>query len=98
MFTYFVTLSIAIFSIGIAGVVASRNFLIMMLSVEVALVASTLLAISFFYFVASSDIVLLLLTIWSIASAEVIAMVAIYRYMVKEQISLDVAKLSKLRN
>ncbi len=98
IFLYFMVMSVALFAVGLAGVVASRNFLIMMLSIEVALVASTLLALSFFYFVDSSDIILLLLTIWSIASAEVIALVAFYRYMTKQEINLDVSKLSKLKN
>lgn len=98
IFEYFALLAIAVFAIGMAGVVASRNFLIMMLSIEVAITASTLLALSFFYFVGGTDIVMLLLTIWAIASAEVMALVAFYRYMAKEEVSLDVTKLSKLKN
>jgi NADH-quinone oxidoreductase subunit K len=98
IFIYFVILAVAVFAIGIAGVVASKNFLIMMLSIEVAIAASTLLAVSFFYFVSGADIVMLLLVIWSVASVEVIALVAFYRYMAKEEISLDVTKLSKLKN
>ena len=94
---YFIALSISIFAIGMAGVVASRNFLIMLLSIEVAITASTLLAMSFFYYVSLSDIIAFLITVWSIASVEVIALVAFNRYMIKEEISLDVAKLSKLK-
>ena len=37
IFTYFMLLSMALFAIGIAGVVASRNFLIMMLSIEIVI-------------------------------------------------------------
>lgn len=95
---YFVILSSALFAIGISGVVASRNFLVMMLSIEVAIVASSLLAMSFFYYVGANNIVVFLLVIWSIASAEVIALVAFYKYMVKGEISLDIRKLSKLKN
>lgn len=91
-------LSIALFAIGIGGILASRHFLIMMLSIEVALVASTLLALSFFYYAAVSNILLFLLAVWAVASVEVIVLVALYRYMVKGEISLDVTKLSKLKN
>lgn len=95
---YFMLLSAMLFAIGIAGVLASRHFLIMMLSVELALVASTLLAVSFFYFSQGGNILVLLLAIWSVASAEIIAIVVFYRYIVRKEVNLDVSKLSKLRN
>jgi len=98
IFTYFMVLGFAMFAIGVSGIAASRNFLIMMLSVEVAIVASTIMALSFFYFVAGGNILLFMIAIWSIASAEVMVMVAFYRYMVKGEISMDVSKLSKLKN
>ena len=95
---YFVALSFSLFAIGIAGVAASRHFLIMMLSVEVAIIASTLLATVFFYFTASGDIVTLLLSMWAVASMEVLALIAFYRYLSAQEVSLDVSKLSKLKN
>ena len=98
IFTYFIVVSIAIFAIGISGVIASRNFLVMMLSIEVAITASTLLALSFYYFIAPNNILVFLLVIWSIASTEVIALVAFYKYMVKGEISLDIRKLSRLKD
>ncbi len=98
IFTYFMMLGFIMFSIGISGIAASRNFLIMMLSVEVAIAASTIMALSFFYFAANGNILIFLITIWSIASAEVMVMVAFYRYMVKKEISIDVSRLSKLKN
>jgi NADH-quinone oxidoreductase subunit K len=98
IFVYFIMLSIAIFAIGLSGVVASKNFLIMMLSIEIAITASTLLALSFFYFVSTNDILIFMLTIWSIASVEVMALVVFYRYMIKGKISLDITKFSKLKD
>jgi len=95
---YFVVLSAALFAVGISGVLASRHFLIMMLSIEVALTASTLLAISLYFYSSGGSIVMLLLAIWAVASAEVIAMVAVYKYMIKEEVSLDVTRLSELKN
>lgn len=98
IFLYFAVLSIALFSIGIAGVLSSKHFIIMMLSIELIFAASILLALTFFYYVASGNIVLLAISIFAIASAEVLAIVAFYRYMVKGEISLDVTNLSKLKN
>lgn len=98
IFVLYVVLSIALFSIGISGVISSRNFIIMMLSLEVIFAGSLLLALTFFYYVTPGNIITLLLAIWAVASSEVIAIVALYRYMVKEEISLDVRKLSKLKN
>ena len=98
IFTYFMLLGISLFAIGISGILASRNFLIMMLSVEIVIASSTLMALSFFYFVSSNGIVVFLRVIWSAASAEAMAIVALYRYLAKGQTSLDVTKLSKLRN
>lgn len=98
IFIYFLGLSFALFALGIAGVAASRHFLIMMLSVEVAIIASTLLATAFFYYAAPGDIIVLLLSIWTVASMEVLALVAFYRYLEVHDISLDVTKLSKLKN
>jgi NADH-quinone oxidoreductase subunit K len=96
---YFVVISFALFSIGIAGIAATRHFLIMILSIEIALVASTLLATTMYYSVASSgNIMLLLFAIWTVAATEAIALVSFYRYLGRYETSLDVRKLSRLRD
>ncbi len=94
---YFIGISFALFSIGIVGVVATRNFLLMILSVEIALVAATLLATVFFYATAEGDLMTLLFAIWSVAATEAIALIAFYRYLGRYETSLDVSRLSKLR-
>ncbi len=96
---YFIVMSFALVSIGVAGVAASRHFLLMILSVEIALVASTLLATAMYYTVAGSgNIMLLLFTLWTVAAVEAIALVSFYRYLARYETSLDVAKLSRLRD
>jgi NADH:ubiquinone oxidoreductase subunit K len=95
---YFLGLSFAIFAAGICGMVASRHFLVMMLSSEAAIVASTLLSTMFFYFSANGDIIPLLLSLWSVASIEVMALVVVYRYLVKMEMGFDVTKMSNLKN
>ncbi len=92
---YFILVSFALFAIGVAGIAASRHFLIMILSVEVILVSASLLGVVFFFFNVGGGIMLPLFLVWTIAAAEAIALVAFYRYMAKFELSLDVSKLSK---
>ncbi len=94
----FIMLGFALFAAGVAGMATSRHLVIMMMSIEVALVASTLVATAFFYFSADGAIVPLLFTIWSIAAVEAIMIIVFYRYMVRNEMSLDVGKLSKLKD
>lgn len=95
---YFVVASFALFAIGIAGIAATRHFLFMILSIEVALVAASLLATVFYYTTVQGNIMLLLFSIWTIAATEAIALVAFYRYLARYETSLDVTKLSRLRD
>lgn len=98
MIEYFIALSFAMFAIGIGGMAASRHFLIMMVSSEVAIAASTLLATVFFSYSSAGNILVLLLSMWSVAAMEVVALVVVYRYMARTEVSLDVTRLSKLKN
>lgn len=96
---YFVVLGFAIFSIGIVGIAATRHFILMLVSVEIALVASTLVGTAFYYFNTNGgNIMLLLFTVWTIAASEAIALIAFYRYLAKYETSLDVTKLSRFRD
>ena len=63
-------LGFALFAMGISGVATSRNFIIMVLSIEVVLVASSLVGVSIFSVSGSGNIVLLLLSIWGIAKEQ----------------------------
>ena len=95
---YFMGLSFAVFAVGICGIATSRHFLVMMVSSEVAIIASTLLSTMFFYFSTSGNILVLLLSLWSVASIEAMALVVVYRYLTKTEVGLDVTKLSNLKN
>lgn len=95
---YFILSSFALFSIGLAGVAATRHFLIMIISMEVAIVAATLLAAVYFSYTTNGDVMLLLFALWVVAAAEAIVLIAFYRYIAKFEMSMDVAKLSRLRD
>ncbi len=95
---YFIALSIAIFALGTGGVTSSKHFLMMGLSIEVMLLASTLLAVTLFYYSSTSSVLPLLLSLWSVASAETMAFIVLYHYTAKWNSSMDLTKLSKLRH
>ena len=96
MIIYFVYLSMALFALGVSGVAASRHFLIMVFSIEIIIVAATLLATALFYSNTYGGIMQLLFALWAIAAAEVIVLIVFYRYIAKYQSSMDVTRLSKL--
>ena len=97
MLEYFLMLGFALFSIGVAGVLATRHFVVMVLSIEVILVSSSLIAMSLYSYLSYTDILPLLFVIWAIAAADVIALVVFYRYLAKFKVSLDVTKLNRIR-
>lgn len=97
MLEYILVLGFALFSIGVAGVVASKHFVIMVLSIEVMLVSSSMVAISVYSYLSGGEILPLLFVIWAIAALDVIALVVFYRYLAKMKVSLDVTRLNRLR-
>ncbi|MEM3841390.1 MAG: hypothetical protein QXN59_01700 [Candidatus Micrarchaeaceae archaeon] len=76
---------------------SSRNLIIMLLSIEAILVSASLVGTSIFSASGNGSIVLFLISVWGIASVEIIALVAIYHYITREEGSMDVTKLSKLK-
>ena len=97
MILFFIIISFILFSIGIAGIAISRHFIRIIISVEIILMASTILAVTFFSYLIQGNIILLLLAIWSVAVVELIVLILFYRYMSKINLSLNVSKLSKLK-
>lgn len=99
IFAYFLAFGFSLFAIGAVGVAASRHFIIMMIAVEIALSAAIVVAgASYAYSGAQGNILGLLFTLWAVASAEIMGMVAIYRYMQANGISMDVRQLARLRD
>ncbi|MGC8587172.1 MAG: NADH-quinone oxidoreductase subunit K [Candidatus Micrarchaeia archaeon] len=95
---YPIALAVALFAIGLAGVIASRHLLVIMLGIELMLVSSTVAAVSFFSFSsAGSDIMIVLLGIWAIAIADTIAFVTFYTYIKSRGMDLDISKMSRLK-
>jgi NADH:ubiquinone oxidoreductase subunit K len=86
----------AIFAIGVSGIATSKNFLVIMFSIELVIIAASLIGLAL-YSSYNGDIILLLISIWSIAAVELVAAIALYRYLVKSGNGLDVSKLSKYK-
>ena len=93
----FLILSLEVFAVGLSGLIASRHFLIMVFSIELMLVSSTLLATTFYYYGVSSNIGIFLFAVWAVMASEVIAVVAVYRYLQRADTGMDVKKLSDMK-
>ena len=93
---YMIIVGFAILAAGISGIATSKNFLVIMFSIELIIIAASLIGLTL-YSSYGGDIILLLISIWSIASVELIAAIALYRYLVKSGNGLDVSKLSKYK-
>ncbi len=94
---YFILLSFALFAIGIAGALASRHILLIIISTELILIASTLIGIGFFDFY-RGNIIPFLFTVWGVAASEIIMLVVFYKYLSRYEKDMDITKLSELRN
>ena len=107
---YYIYLSLALFSIGIAGVLTRRNAIIVFMSIEIMLNAVNLLLVAFskmHYAMASiqnktstagSDGQLFVFFIMVVAAAEVSVGLAIIVMMFRNTHSVDVNFLNRLKN
>ena len=98
MLPYLQLLSAALFAIGIAGLASERHFLLMVLSIEVALIAASTFVMSFYAQGYSGAGMIFIFVIWAIAAVEAIVLIAFYKQLDKGGIGLDVSKLSRLRD
>ncbi len=86
-------------AIALAAIAAERHFVLIVLAIELIFLASTILLVYFFVVrgVESSGAVLLLISIWSVAAVEVMALITFYVYMKASGQRFDVALLSKIK-
>lgn len=99
MISYLILAPIFLLSIAIAGIVSDKHFVVVLLGVELVFIASLILLGYFFSSAAGPNPsgVALFISIWTVASAEVITLIAFYIYMKANGISFDISKLSKLK-
>lgn len=96
---YPIALALGLLAVALAGMATHKNFIVIMLGVELIFVASTILVITFISYNSSpgSVGVFTLFTIWAVAAAETITLVAFCVVMKARGFDLDVSKLSKLK-
>ena len=91
---YFLLTAFGLFSIAIAGFASSRHIIVMVASAEAALAAATLVALANFGAGQPDGVIWFLFLVWAIAAIEVMVLIAFYRYISKEEMSLDISALS----
>lgn len=94
----FVLVGATFLAIGLAGAVASRHFVITILSIELIFAGSITALVGYFdYSGASGSFFPILLSLWAVASTEIIGLVAFYVYMKDKVADFDLRKLMQLR-
>ncbi len=96
---YILSICVALVSIGIAGVAIEKNFITIMLAIELIFLASTIAFVGFFTYSATPNAsgFIGLITVWAVAAVEIISLIAIYIYMKANGFEFDIELLSKLK-
>ncbi|MFT4924594.1 MAG: NADH-quinone oxidoreductase subunit K [Phenylobacterium sp.] len=90
-------LSLGLFVIGIFGVVARRNLLFILISLEIMLNAVVLLFVVASSFHGNADGQIMYLLVLTLAAAEVAVGLGLVIHMYRQHHTLDVDKLTQLR-
>ncbi len=96
---YILISAVAMISIGIAAIGIERNFITIMLAVELIFMASTIIFVGFFdYSTAPGPWAFVgIFSIWSVAAVEIIALISFYVYMKAKGFDFDVGILSRFK-
>ncbi len=91
-----ITLSAALFSIGLAGVMLRRNPLVILLSLEIMLNAGNLLLVAMARYLGNNEGHVLALVVMAVAAAEVVVGLGLIVALARRGSSLDVDDLKGL--
>jgi len=95
---YYLFLSLALFAIGVMGVLMRRNAIIVFMCIELMLNAVNLLMVSFSKMYAASDAQVFVFFIMVVAAAEVSIGLAIIVMMYRKVHSVDINILNRLKH
>lgn len=95
--TYLV-LSVALFAIGLIGVLVRRNTLVVFMCLELMLVASTLALVAFSRFNGTMDGNVFVFFILTVAAAEVAVGLAIIVALFRRRQTIQIDELNSLKN
>jgi NADH:ubiquinone oxidoreductase subunit K len=96
---YVIAIAFSLAGIALAGISTDRHFVVIMLAVELILLASTILLVTFFTYQKSPDPsgIVMLISIWTVAAVEVITVIAFYVYVKARGLDFDVTRLSRMK-
>jgi NADH:ubiquinone oxidoreductase subunit K len=96
---YFLAAAVSFLALGIAGVVATRHFVVVILAIELMFAGSIVALVGFFDYATIIDgsFFIILLSIWTVANVEIIGLIAFYTYMRNKIIDFDLRKLMQLK-
>ncbi len=95
---YYLFLSLALFAIGIMGVLMRRNAIIVFMSIELMLNAVNLLMVAFSKMYGNADAQVFVFFIMVVAAAEVAIGLAIIVMMYRKVHSVDINILNRLKH
>ncbi|HEY8898708.1 MAG TPA: NADH-quinone oxidoreductase subunit NuoK [Niastella sp.] len=95
---YYLFLSLALFAIGIMGVLMRRNAIIVFMSIELMLNAVNLLMVAFSKMFGNADAQIFVFFIMVVAAAEVAVGLAIIVMMYRKVHSVDINILNRLKH
>ncbi len=94
----YVAVSVALFAIGLLGVLVRRNTLVVFMSLELMLVASTLALVAFSRFNGTMDGNVFVFFILTVAAAEVAVGLALIVALFRRRRTVQLDELNSLRN
>jgi len=96
MLSVLLAIGAALAAAGISGIIFSRNFVAIMLAVELIIISGIVITVSFIN--ASTAVgAMLLISLWAIAAVEAIATVTLYAFMKARGSNFRVDKLNLLK-
>ncbi|MFM1748833.1 MAG: hypothetical protein RLZZ188_2499 [Verrucomicrobiota bacterium] len=94
----YVAVSVALFAIGLLGVLVRRNTLVVFMSLELMLVAATLALVAFSRFNGTMDGNVFVFFILTVAAAEVAVGLALIVALFRRRRTVQLDELNSLRN
>ncbi|MDE1846266.1 MAG: hypothetical protein KGH53_03240 [Candidatus Micrarchaeota archaeon] len=96
---YFTGVGSLFLALGIAGAIGSRHFIVTILSLELIFAGSIVALAGFFGYATATngEFFLIMLSLWAVASVEIVGLVAFYVYMRTKVSDFDLKRLMQLK-
>jgi NADH-quinone oxidoreductase subunit K len=95
--SYYVILSLAVFLIGVVGVLIRRNIIVILLSIELMLNAANINFVAFSHYLQAIGGQVFVFFVLTVAAAEVVVGLAIIIALYRGRASIDVEVLNRMR-